>query len=66
MGNERQQEFSAENTVSCSPPERGACVSDRWCLGLAHPYLQRLIALAGQLDQERAPSTDANTTEIDK
>lgn len=24
---------------------------DRWCLGLAHPYMQRLIFLAGEMER---------------
>lgn len=24
---------------------------DRWCIGLAHPYIQRLIFLAGALER---------------
>lgn len=33
-----------------SPPKDQYDLPDRWCFGLSHPYVQRLIFLAGVLE----------------
>lgn len=30
-----------------TPASAGDALPDRWCFGLAHPYIQRLVFLAG-------------------
>lgn len=30
---------------------------DRWCFGLSHPYIQRLIFLAGEVEQSSVPAS---------
>lgn len=40
---------------------------DRWCFGLAHPYMQRLIFLAGELEpSDVAPSTGDSQCNSDR
>ena len=35
----------------CADPKDQPDLPDRWCFGLAHPYIQRLIFLAGELER---------------
>lgn len=39
---------------------------DRWCFGLAHPYMQRLIYLAGLHEQSESQQDISNAIENDK
>jgi hypothetical protein len=41
---------------------------DRWCFGLAHPYIQRLIFLAGTLEQtvDESDAVDCQPSQADR
>ena len=51
------KEASETDSVARLHDQRGALpnhqqhLPDRWCFGLAHPYMQRLIFLAGELER---------------
>lgn len=47
----RNENLSEQHRFT-SPPQ-----SDRWCFGLSHPYISRLIFLAGSMDEKDSTPT---------
>ncbi len=58
------KEHSADRKSAVASPSAAALgpianaqsdLPDRWCFGLSHPYIQRLIFIAGELEREAVP-----------
>jgi hypothetical protein len=47
-----QEKFNCTQDCSRTASFEQPALPDLWCFGLAHPYIQRLIFLAGALEQE--------------
>lgn len=55
-GNVEPPVTEARASAMDSPGRSPADLPDRWCFGLSHPYIQRLIFLAGDAEQSALPT----------